>query len=332
MFNIAQGTKIRRTVADKTKGLKKAKGETAKRETTRTSMFVTPEKAKPLVKEPSKQKKKLTKITLTMQDQSLVEAAEGVAKKRKNSMQGKRKGKTTPSMKVFSEGRALVQAEEEEGKYKTDHKPSEDDEPSVYEGVGYVDEEAEEEVEEEETEDGEEEDEEESIAMADKEGSAIDKEVTVIDEKDAAIDEDLLDNYLNDSVIKVTAAAVERRRTTSTEFPGNTVFITKIKSRKEVLLAIAAWGQTYGFMSFLNDLLGKAMYNLNDMNCMGKAGNRSTYWFGNFGAQAMGKTMLDVKADLLKIYAEQFDRSGKRAKKVAVQFLDDFILDTKNKV
>jgi hypothetical protein len=109
-------------------------------------------------------------------------------------------------------------------------------------------------------------------------------------------------------------------------------------------------------MSFLNDLPGKAMYkamtdqallddsidrNLdasnyltveNDMDCMGKAGNRPTYWFGNLGAVAMGKTMENVKADLLKIYAEQFDRSGKRAKKVAVQFLDDFIVDTKNKV
>ncbi|KAJ1408439.1 hypothetical protein B484DRAFT_403534 [Ochromonadaceae sp. CCMP2298] len=147
MFNIAQGTKVRRP----------AKGETAKGQTTRTSMFVTSEKAKPLAEEPSKQKKKLTKITLTMQDPSLVEAADGVAKKRKISMQGKRKGKATPSMK----------------------------------GVGYLDEEAEEEVEEEEAEDGEEEDEEESIATADKEGSTIDKEVTIIDEKDTAIDEDL---------------------------------------------------------------------------------------------------------------------------------------------
>jgi hypothetical protein len=107
---------------------------------------------------------------------------------------------------------------------------------------------AEEEVEEEEAEDGEEEDEEKFIAKADEEGAvidkkvaAIDKEVSVIDQKDAAIDEDLLDDYLTNSVNQDTVAAGERRRI-SAEYPANTVFIAEIKSRKEVLLAIAAWG------------------------------------------------------------------------------------------
>jgi hypothetical protein len=64
-----------------------------------------------------------------------------------------------------------------------------------------------------------------------------------------------------------------------------------------------------------------------DAPYMAKNGTRPVYFAGKLEAE-----MGEMEAELLAVYANNFDRSNSRPRRVTVVFAEDFVLTTKNQV
>ncbi|KAJ1411607.1 hypothetical protein B484DRAFT_435561 [Ochromonadaceae sp. CCMP2298] len=121
-------------------------------------------------------------------------------------------------------------------------------------------------------------------------------------------------------------------------------------------LACIIWGSTYGHMAHLTAAKAKSVYrNMadrvleEDSAARGLAaadmltveldapymainGTKPVYFTGKLTATSMQKTMGELEAELLAVYANNFDRSNTRPRRVTVVFAKDFVLTTKNQI
>jgi hypothetical protein len=121
-------------------------------------------------------------------------------------------------------------------------------------------------------------------------------------------------------------------------------------------LACIIWGSTFGHMAHLTAAKAKSVNpdkaarvleedSANrglaaadtltvelDAPYMGINGTKPVYFTGKLTATTMGKTMGELEAELLAVYANNFDRSNTRPRRVTVVFAKDFVLTTKNQV